>query len=136
MSFDSLGTGDVILYRYLWKHEALAGETEGRKPRPTVVAFRVRQNLLWLFPITTKTPGASRLFTEVPATEKRRAGLDADVELWIVLDEINVEDAASSYYLEPDCELGKFSRAFMIKALDLFWRYKDQRSIGVTPRYD
>lgn len=44
--------------------------------------------------------------------ERHRAGLDADVRQWIVLDEANADVVGSSYYLEPEPPTGEFSRAF------------------------
>jgi hypothetical protein len=47
----------------------------------------------------------------VPVIEKRRAGLDADVRLWIILDEFNEDVIGESFYLEPEPPLGQLSRA-------------------------
>jgi len=41
------------------------------------------------FPITTKQPERDRFAFEIPAIEKRRAGLDADRHLWIIMDKFN-----------------------------------------------
>lgn len=109
--------GAVIRYPYLWVRQAQAGETEGRKARPTVVGFRVSRrtgDLLLLFPITTSEPSSGRRFIDIPETEKRRAGLSRDMRQWIILDETNVDSVEGSYYLDPDAVLGYFSRAFFV----------------------
>ena len=85
--------------------EAHQGETEGRKDRPVAVGVRVPRadgDLLLLFPITTKEPEATRFASEIPLIEKRRAGLDPSLRLWIVLDEYNTDVVGQSYYLEPE----------------------------------
>ncbi len=123
MSFDDLVTGSVIDYNYLWVREAEKGETEGRKSRRVAVGIRLpRSNgdVLILFPITSKSPHPERLAVEIPATEKRRAGLSVDVSLWIVLDEYNEDVVGRSFYIEPDCIRGRFSKAFFLPVLKRF----------------
>ena len=68
----------------------------------------------------------------IPDAERKAAGLDRGRSSWIILDEINTENASSSFYLEPDCRMGRFSRDFITEALDLFWRHKDSPRIAVT----
>jgi len=124
MSYDDLTTGAVIRYPFLWTHEAVAGETEGRKERPAAVGFRIPRpdtgDILLLFPITTKEPAPSRFFAEIPLTEKRRAGLDTVSRLWLILDEFNEDAIGGSFYLEPDPPLGRFSRAFFLPLMRQF----------------
>lgn len=136
MSFDSLASGAVIRYPFLWGREAARGETEGRKPRPTVVGFRLDGDLLLLFPITTRPPEPGRFAAEVPDTEKRRAGLDADRRMWIILDEMNTDSVSRSRYLEPDCEIGRFSRAFTLHVFRAWARESRGRKIASTSRTD
>lgn len=116
MSFDEFQSGAVIRFPYLWAREADRGETEGRKPRPTAVGFRLRRpngaDALLLFPITSLQPQGDRLAIEIPDIEKHRAGLDGASRLWIILDEFNEDEIARSYYLEPGARIGRFSRAF------------------------
>jgi hypothetical protein len=71
-------------------------------------------DLILLFPITTKPPVAGGFAAEIPEIEKRRAGLDSALRLWIVLDECNEETIPGSYYLEPDPPLGRFSKRFFL----------------------
>jgi hypothetical protein len=115
MSWEDLRSGSVIRYSYLWVRQYKAGETEGRKARPSAVGFRITReggDLLLLFPITTSPPAGGRWTVEVPEMEKHRAGLDADIRQWILLDEANVDVIGNSYYMQPEATLGEFSRAF------------------------
>jgi len=121
--FDEIETAVVIRYPYLWSREASRGETEGRKGRPVVVGVRLARpngDLVLFFPITTKHPEANRFACEIPAIEKRRAGLDADIRLWIILDEYNSDVIGHSFYLEPDPPVGRFSKAFFLPILREF----------------
>lgn len=130
MSFESLRTGAVIRYSYLWSREAAAGETEGRKFRPTAVGVRIPEangeDVLVLFPITSKEPARARFAAEIPDTEKRRAGLDGNIRLWIVLEEYNQDVVGQSFYLEPDPPLGYFSRAFFLPLMQEFIRRRSR----------
>jgi hypothetical protein len=117
VSYDDLRTGVIIAYPFLWAHQTDRGETEGRKQRSTVVALRLPRrtgDAVVLRPITTKQPGRGRRATEVPDTEKQRAGLDLTVRCWIMLDEFNTDVIGKSYYLEPEPPLGTFSRIFFL----------------------
>ncbi|MGP4806606.1 hypothetical protein ACSV5G_22820 [Agrobacterium cavarae] len=121
--FDEIETAVVIRYPYLWSREASRGETEGRKGRPVVVGVRLARpngDLVLFFPITTKHPEANRFACEIPAIEKHRAGLDADIRLWIILDEYNSDVIGHSFYLEPDPPVGRFSKAFFLPILREF----------------
>lgn len=121
--FDSIRTGSVIRYPYLWAREAHSGETEGRKARPIVVGLRLPRpagDLLVLLPITTKQPGPGDDAVEIPDMEKRRAGLSQDTRLWIVLDEFNADPIEGSFYLEPQDPIGSFSRAFWLPIMRRF----------------
>lgn len=103
--------------------EAGQGETEGRKYRPVAVGVRITRiegDMLFLFPITTKEPESGRFSAEIPATEKRRAGLDVDLRLWIILDEYNADIVGQSFYLEPDPPIGRFSKAFFLPLMREF----------------
>ncbi len=53
----------------------------------------------------------------IPETEKRRAGLERDIQLWVVLDEYNYDLVGASWYLEPEPPLGRFSKAFFAPLL-------------------
>ncbi|QPC88915.1 hypothetical protein GA830_18855 (plasmid) [Mesorhizobium sp. NBSH29] len=117
MSFDDIQTASVVRYPYLWVREAGQGETEGRKNRPVAVGVRLKRadgDFLLLFPLTTKQPESGRFAAEIPATEKRRTGLDADLRLWLILDEYNTDIIGQSFYLEPEPPMGRFSKAFFL----------------------
>lgn len=124
MSLDELSTGCVIRFPYLWVREAERGETEGRKPRPVAVGVRIARrggdDILVLFPITSQPPSAGRFAAEIPEMEKRRAGLDATLRLWIILDEYNQDIINQSFYLEPEPPLGQFSKAFFLPLMKQF----------------
>ncbi len=123
MSYDDIQTASVIRYPYLWAREAHKGETEGRKERPVAVGVRLPRpdgDLILFFPISTKQPEPARFSAEIPAIEKRRAGLDTDLKLWIILDEFNTDRVGRSFYLEPDPPIGRFSKAFFLPLLRAF----------------
>lgn len=107
--------GDVWRYPFLWSREAASGETEGHKDRPVVLALLVRNRndelVLLMVPITS-VPQSNRYAIEVPEIEKRRAGLDAHMRLWIVADEANEDIPARSFYFESGNRIGKFSGPF------------------------
>ncbi len=123
MSFDDIKTATIIRYPYLWARQAGDGETEGRKPRPVAVGVRIARpdgDLVLFFPITAKQPETSRFSAEIPDIEKRRAGLDTDKRLWIILDEFNSDRIGRSFYLEPEPPIGRFSKAFFLPLLREF----------------
>jgi hypothetical protein len=124
VSLDELRTGCVIRFPYLWVREAARGETEGRKSRPVAVGVRLARrggdDVLLLFPITSQPPLPDRFAAEIPEMEKRRAGLDASLRLWIILDEYNQDTINQSFYLEPEPPLGRFSKAFFLPLMRQF----------------
>ena len=124
MSFNGIVSAAVIRFPYLWANEAQRGETEGRKSRPVAVGVRMAKpegdDVLLLFPITSKAPERGRFAVEIPETEKRRAGLDGDMRLWIILDEYNLDIVGRSFYLEPEPPLGRFSKAFFLPVMREF----------------
>jgi hypothetical protein len=130
VSFEALHTGTVIRFPYLWAHESAQGETEGRKPRPVAVGVRIPkpkgQDVVVLFPITSKEPKPGRFAVEIPDMEKRRAGLDGTIRLWIILDEYNQDVIGRSFYLEPEPPLGRFSKAFFLPLLQEFIARRSQ----------
>ncbi|MCG8594564.1 MAG: hypothetical protein MI785_09375 [Kiloniellales bacterium] len=104
-------------------------ETEGRKPRPCVLAILRRRSdgltEVLLVPITSSAAYAGKAFAvEVPPLEKRRAGLDPKVPMWVIADEFNLDVPARSFYFEAGNKVGAFSSQFvkqvqavMIKAI-------------------
>ncbi len=135
MSRDELRTGCVIRFPYLWVREADRGETEGRKPRPVAVGVRIArpkgEDVLVLFPITSQPPSPGRFAVEIPEMEKRPEGLDASLQLWIILDEYNQDVVSQSFYLEPEPPLGRFSKAFFLPLMKEFIaRRADTRGVN------
>jgi hypothetical protein len=124
LSFDRIQTASVIRFPYLWARQAAEGETEGRKDRPVAVGARIArphgEDLLVLFPITSRPPQGGRFAVEIPEIERRRGGLDAAQRLWIILDEYNEDVIGRSFYLEPEPPLGRFSKAFFLPLLREF----------------
>lgn len=117
--------GDVWLYSYLWRWQHERGETEGRKPRPVAFVAAVtsaddRRTDLFILAITKSEPGRDRLAIEIPQMERARAGLAADLRLWIMLDEYNHDYLESSFYLEPNDRIGGFGAAFHRQVLSRF----------------
>jgi hypothetical protein len=81
-------------------------------------------------------PGIDRLALEVPEIECKRAGLDADKRLWIILDEYNHDILETSFYLDPNGRLGAFSAMFNKKALRIFTEAARKRQARRVPRTD
>ena len=113
---DFPAAGQVFDYHYLWKWQADRGETEGRKKRPScvtiVIANQAGHHVMFIAPITSKAPGPGRAALDIPQTEARRARLDSDLPLWVVLDELNADVLETSYTLEDRSPRGSFSAAF------------------------
>lgn len=74
-------------------------------------------DIILFFPVTSKQPSPDRFAAEIPDTEKRRAGLDTDLRLWIILDEFNSDIVGQSFYLEPEPPVGQFSKVFFLPLL-------------------
>ena len=108
--------GDIWDYPYLWARQAQSGETEGRKPRPVAVAVLLERadgrTGIMMLAITSQAPGPDRRALEIPQTERRRAGLDLERRLWVILDEHNRDIVETSFYLEPQGWIGALSARF------------------------
>lgn len=114
---------------YLWARQHDSGEQEGRKSRPTAVGVRLSTasgDRLILLAITTRMPDAGRHAIEIPETEKRRAGLDTARRQWIILDEYNEDVVEDSFYLHPDSQIGRFSKAFFLPVMHEFIRLRKE----------
>ena len=113
---DTPRAGDVLRYPYLWARQSTNGETEGRKPRPCAVVLSLQtgneQTVLRLCAVTTQPPQKGVRAVEIPEIEKRRASLDGGLQLWVIVDEHNVDVFEQSFYIEPHSEIGAFSSAF------------------------
>jgi hypothetical protein len=108
--------GQVFDYHYLWKWQADRGETEGRKKRPScvviVVVNEAGHHVMFIASITSKAPDQGRTALEIPETEARRAQLDSNLSLWVILDELNADVLEASYTIEDRSPRGAFSPAF------------------------
>lgn len=113
---DTPRAGDVLRYPYLWARQSTKGETEGRKLRPCAVILALQadngQTELRLCAVTTQPPQKGTHAVEVPEIEKRRAGLDGGLPIWVIVDEHNVDVFEQSFYIEPQRQIGAFSSAF------------------------
>lgn len=132
--------GDVWQYEYLWHREYEAGSENARKSRPTALVTTFvdedgRSNLFWL-PITSKAPQEDRYAIEVPQIERRRAGLSADIRLWVILDEYNHEFLETSFYIDPNGYRGAFSAAFTNEALSLLFEIGKKGRLNLVKRHD
>jgi hypothetical protein len=107
--------GLVIHYNYLWAREHDAREESGRKARPAcvqiIVAAGKSGTAVALFPITSQPPQATRTALEIPETEARRIGLRTPS--WIIVDEWNLDDLATSPHIADARPIGVFSAPFM-----------------------
>lgn len=105
--------GSIILYNYLWRWQQERGEETGRKTRESVVAIRAAvagRDTIFLVPITSREPGADRSAFELPEIEVRRIRRGQVQRLWVIIDELNTDEVARSFVLEPGCKVGELSR--------------------------
>ncbi|MFG5382830.1 hypothetical protein [Yoonia sp. R2-816] len=120
--------GDVWRFPYLWKREERAGDTEGRKNRPVVLVLLIEnskgQQEAMLVPVTSQPQTGNPFAVEVPDIEKKRAGLDLRMDLWVVTDEHNIDTPRQSYYFEPS---GRWVRSVPLSPKNCR-RVKSQRS--------
>jgi hypothetical protein len=84
--------GLVIAYSYLWRDQALAGASEGRKTRPCAVVLTLEDRdgdlLTYVAPVTHSEPSDPDFAVEIPPSVKRRLGLD-ELRSWIIADDLN-----------------------------------------------
>ncbi len=119
MADEDAHQGDVILYPYLflWQHKR--GETAGRKDRPVCVALRRKHPLtgethLILLAVTSREPETNTAAIEVPAIERRRAGLGKYPRAWVIVGEFNYDIVETSHCYDTGVEpLGRFSPSFV-----------------------
>jgi hypothetical protein len=130
--------GEVFRYPYLWRREAEGGAEEGRKDRPCCVAVaaavRPGETVVFLLAITTQPPHRDRAVLELPAIERRRAGLDGDRRSWIVLDELNIDVVERSHDFADRTPLGALSRAFTRRVLEELKRIRASSALRSVDR--
>jgi PemK-like, MazF-like toxin of type II toxin-antitoxin system len=84
--------GEVIRYAYLWTHEVGEGRDEARKDRPCAVVITTTDaagvSSVIVVAITSRVPAAPDEGMEIPASTRRRLGLQDD-QCWAVLTEVN-----------------------------------------------
>ena len=93
MSYPDPEVGLVISYSYLWSEESVAGQVEGRKPRPCAIVMAVQNNedqppQVAVMPITHSPHDDPETSIEIPPLVAEHLGLD-DERSWVVLDELN-----------------------------------------------
>jgi hypothetical protein len=93
MAFPEPEPGLVISYSYLWHHEHLGGQEEGRNDRPCVIVLvTARQSdaatIVTVVPVTHSVPGDLAAAVEIPQAIKLHLGLDAE-RSWVVVNEGN-----------------------------------------------
>ena len=114
-----LKKGDVISYPYRWLREAEANRSaDGAKERPcalvAAVTLKDRRTFVFLCAISSKPPSPGQVAIEIPALERRRAGLDRYPSAWVYVDETNLDVLGESWYFAPDAEpIGSFSQKFL-----------------------
>ena len=138
MTADFPVAGQVFDYHYLWKWQADRGETEGRKIRPScvviVVTDGVGHHVMFIAPITSKAPDPGRTALEIPETEARRAGLDTNLRLWVILDELNADILETSHTFEDRSARGSFSPVFTALILHGVRHLRAANGIGLSNR--
>ena len=77
-----------------------------------IVANAKGRHILFMAPITSKSPEKGRIALEIPETEARRAGLDAVVPLWAMVDALNADILEASYLLEDRTPCGQSGNMF------------------------
>lgn len=132
-----INAGDIYYYPYLWKREGDNGETEGRKPRECAfIAKRVDakgDTNLFILATTGSFDGTGEA-VEIPDMEKHRAGLEADKQLWVVIDEYNHGILGKSFYFTPNRKCGAFSQAFTAIVYDRFFALVSRRKVNSVRR--
>ncbi|OHV60214.1 hypothetical protein LCM4577_18670 [Mesorhizobium sp. LCM 4577] len=121
--------GDLLRYYYLWARQADAGEESGRKARPVCIVVRTptAPAALFLFPLTSQQPDATRTYIAISEIECRRGGLD--FPSWLILDEYNRVRTDEAYDLVSTKPIGSFSPAFVRKIAGLIKEAANQRRL-------
>ena len=116
--------GAVVDYPYLWARERDAGEIEGRKSRPVCVVASLAtadgEHLIALLAITSQPPRDTVSAIEIPALERRRAGLAGDSRAWVIVDEFNTDVLERSWYFVPNARRGALGPVFLARVLEAF----------------
>lgn len=127
--------GDIVRFGYLSVREADAGEESGRKARPVCVVVRTPNApaALFLFPITSQEPAASRAHIAISEIECKRGGLG--FPSYLVLDEYNRVMADEAYDFESSQRTGAFSNAFLRRIAESIKEISERKRLrGVVRR--
>lgn len=105
--------GEIYEYDYLWLHEQKKGRKKGVKDRPTCLMIVSKKDppVLYLYPITGSKPEAGASAIQIPADERKLAGLTK--ESWIVLSEMNSTSTTDEF--KSAQPIGAFSAPFLAK---------------------
>lgn len=133
--------GTVFSYPYLWVVEKDRGLTEA-KSRTTCLLLSVPaahssgqafQRLILLGITDTVWKGQAAI--EIPATEKRRAGLTVQRPAFVVISEGNEDIFPGSWYYAPgDATYGQFSAKFLAEILIAFRALVKVRKLQLVSR--
>jgi hypothetical protein len=115
-----LNRGDIITYPYRWARMLATGSApEGGKDRPCCVVITIvsdeGEEVIFLAAISSQEPLSGQAAIEIPDTERRRAGLTRYPRAWVYIGELNRDEPARSWFLEPQDKLGAFSKPFRAK---------------------
>ncbi|MFV3127749.1 growth inhibitor PemK [Niveispirillum sp. KHB5.9] len=137
--------GLVLSYTYLWRHEAAAGLTEGRKNRPAAILLCVNRMdavapQVTVAPITHSPPQDPAAAVEIPPSVKAHLGLDYE-RSWVVLDDLNVFtwpgfDLAPVPGHPDRFAYGLLPPAFYRRLIEQFAQLRRERRIAVQTRAD
>jgi hypothetical protein len=107
--------GLVLRYDYLWRHEAAAGQDQG-KDRPTCLVAATdalaRPRHVVLLPITHSPPSPGTVGIEIPAKVKQAIGLD-DAPSWVIVSEHNIDEWPNSGLSPVPGKQGEFAYGFI-----------------------
>ncbi len=134
--------GLVISYAYVWDHEALSGQEEGRKDRPCVITLAVERNqdeetVVTVLPVTHRPPDDATAVVEIPPAIKKHLGLD-DQRSWVVVSEGD-QFVWPGYDLRKAPNTDRFDYGylpprFFKEVLAAFWAWHKAHKVTVTPR--
>ena len=129
LSYPFPDLGEVHNYEYLFRADALHGDTEGRKARPVLVIAASEPRVVVLA-ITTKGEIDGRRTIAIPVTVGRTMGLPRPEESALVVDEANIFDW-TGFALRPvpgqdGSRFGRATPGFVAAARDRFLAAKPQ----------
>lgn len=115
MSLPEPKPGLVVRYDYLWSHEAVRGQDQGKDRPACLVAASdsaVRPRYVVLLPITHTPPTGGAVGVEIPAKVKQAIGLD-DAPSWVIVSEHNIDEWPNAGLSPVPGETGVFAYGFI-----------------------